>query len=376
MLKYHESGGRVGDIVASTDNESIIKNVYRDELTVTYDPPKPAKTIPTKQDLYNADLFSFGSMIGSITNKGTNAYAVLPLLEAEYGEDSDEVKLIISRLQQCCVAQSKQIDRAKLGRPVKGIPDVWIRRQRIQPDDDDETREHKELLNRCLIDKRPYFFKYRYSDSKREHDSYKKSRDAVCKSLFDLSIDELMAAPRKTSEQRDWLRNYHEFAPLVESDSPMNLLCKYIEQIDFQILKKFRDGKDFDATVYIDDDVEDWEQYYYDVIKCYSRHLKNKVRSGVFAGDEFSEEKIIAKLKEELSFICSNTVAVTNCMVKYLLIDNPRKDIEILWQCFGGQLVQAARKKNAHPITFPFPCDTGEIEYLGERYTNMEVSGY
>ena len=100
----------MGDIVASTNNEAIIKGVYRDELTVTYEAPTPAKSIFTKQDLFNADLFSFGSMIGSITNKGTNAYALLPLLEEEYGPDSEEVKLVISRLQQCCVAQSKQID--------------------------------------------------------------------------------------------------------------------------------------------------------------------------------------------------------------------------------------------------------------------------
>lgn len=99
-----------GDILASTSNRAIIDAVYRDELTVTYDAPKPSKKILSREDLFKADLFSFGSAIGSITNKGTNAYALLPLIEAEYGADSEEYRILFSRLQQCCVAQSKQID--------------------------------------------------------------------------------------------------------------------------------------------------------------------------------------------------------------------------------------------------------------------------
>ena len=79
-------------------------------MTVTYDAPKPQKKVFTQVDLFNADKFSFGSAIGSITNKGTNAYALLPVIEKKYGRESEEYKILLSRLQQCCVAQSKQID--------------------------------------------------------------------------------------------------------------------------------------------------------------------------------------------------------------------------------------------------------------------------
>lgn len=358
--------------MASTDCEAIINNVYEDELTVTYDAPKPSKKVFDKQDLFNADLFSFGSMIGSITNKGTNAYALLPLLEEEYGKDSREVRLVLSRLQQCCVAQSKQIDRAKIGQPVKGIPDIWVRRRRITEEDDEATRTHKELMNRCLIDKRPYFFKYRYADSKREHDAYKKSRDAICKSLFDISIDELITAPRKTQEQREWLRNYHEFAPLIESNSPMNLLCKYIEQIDFQIVKKFRDPGQFDPHVYMNLQVVGWEEYYEDIVRCYDRHLRDVARNT--ATGTFEEERVVEKLKETMSFVCSNPSIVVNCLVQYLLIDKPRKDIEIMWLTYGPLLVKHARENNNDIVVFPFPDTEGDIEYLGNRYKNMEVA--
>lgn len=364
------------DIIATTSDPTMIKGVYRNELTVTYDAPKPQKILFDKNDLYNSDTFTFGSIIGSITNRGTSAYAVLPLLEEAYGENSAEVSIIKSRLRQCCVAQSRQIDKGKIGQPVKGIPDIWVRRKRLNEDDDEETKSRKELMNRCLIDKRPYFFKYRYSDSKREHDEYKKSRNAVCKSLFDMSIDELISAPRLTNDQRQWLRNYHEFAPLIESNSPMNLLCKHIEKIDFQIVKKFRDEKDFDASVYIDDSLDGWMDYYDDIVKCYKRHLRDLVHSSSFSGCEFNEERVVNKLREEMSFICSNSAMVANCLVRYLLIEKKKKDVELLWMAYGRQITESARKKNHGLIQFPFPDSQGDIHYLGQTYMNMEVLSY
>ena len=88
------------DIVATTSNSIMIKSVFCDELPVVYDPPKPQKIIPDDQDLYHADVFSFGSKIGQITNKGSNGYSILPLIEDLYGIDSNEYKITESRLKQ------------------------------------------------------------------------------------------------------------------------------------------------------------------------------------------------------------------------------------------------------------------------------------
>lgn len=98
------------DILATTSNQQVINGVYTDELTITYDPPKPEKIIFTEDDLYKADVFSFGSIIGNITNKSSSAYALLPLIEQRYGKDSDEYIILNKRIQQCCKAQSAQID--------------------------------------------------------------------------------------------------------------------------------------------------------------------------------------------------------------------------------------------------------------------------
>ena len=98
------------DILATTSDPIIIKGVYRNELTMTYDAPKPEKKIFTKEDIQNADKFSFGSIIGQITNKSSNAYALLKEIEDKYGKDNDMWRITYSRLIQCCKAQSAQID--------------------------------------------------------------------------------------------------------------------------------------------------------------------------------------------------------------------------------------------------------------------------
>ena len=99
------------DILATTSNPQVCNGIYKGELPVVYDAPKPNKTIFTEYDLYKADTFSFGSIIGSITNKSSNAYALLNNLEKTYGRGSEEYKVTYSRLMQCCKAQSAQIDK-------------------------------------------------------------------------------------------------------------------------------------------------------------------------------------------------------------------------------------------------------------------------
>lgn len=98
------------DIIASTSNKTMIKGTFKNELPVVYDPPSPKAINFTEEDLYKSDTFGFGSIIGSITNKSSIAYAMLPNIERDYGKDSEEYKLTVSRLQQCCKAQSAQID--------------------------------------------------------------------------------------------------------------------------------------------------------------------------------------------------------------------------------------------------------------------------
>ncbi|TCJ00420.1 RNA dependent RNA polymerase, partial [Cytobacillus praedii] len=130
------------DIIATTSNENIINGVFKDELPITYAPPKSKAINFKERDLYNADLHSFGSEIGQITNKSTSGYALLAQLE----ENSTEYKTTLNRIKMCTKLQSAQIDKAKIGRKVKSIPNIWLKYNRINDFDSEEVKHQKKFL--------------------------------------------------------------------------------------------------------------------------------------------------------------------------------------------------------------------------------------
>lgn len=94
-----------GDIVFSTDNEIMSRNSFGGNPITYQKKPTEKKYIDTK-DLFKADLLSFDSKIGYITNCSTTLYSMLSLFE----KDSVEYNTIMHRLKECRVAQGNEID--------------------------------------------------------------------------------------------------------------------------------------------------------------------------------------------------------------------------------------------------------------------------
>lgn len=369
------------DILATTSDPTIIKGVYRNELTMTYDAPKPEKKIFTKEDIQNADKFGFGSIIGQITNKSSNAYALLKEIEDKYGKDNDMWEITYSRLIQCCKAQSCQIDKTKLGREVKGIPKLWVEYRKT----DDKTVEKNnytaediekiKFYNSILLDKYPYFFRYRYPDCKKKYDKYVDSNETACKQRFGISLKSLIDLSQKTPEQMTFLDNYYKYMPVTMSDNPMNLLCKYIEGINFEISKKIKEESSDNAILNLKYDVEynkvDYEKVSDIIDKCllFQRELqfenmgKEKDKCGAFDFSKYITEIILA---------IGNVEKALNCVIDYFYINNPQKSKDIMWEMFG-RYIYTRIKKDISTVMFPMPDKNGDITYLGENYSVQEV---
>lgn len=359
------------DILATTPNKIMINGVYKDELPVVYDAPKPKKFLFTDEDLYEADTFSFGSIIGSITNKSSNGYAKLPLIEKEFGKDSPEYRLVKSRLQQCCKAQSAQIDKAKIGQEVKGIPKVWITRNRFKKNDKHAVR--KTLYNNTLLDKYPYFFKYVYKDTEKEYKKYLDEYNIICKQKYRMDFPQLESLPMKTEEQETFITNFYEFCPVVISNSPMNLLCKYIEGIHWDISRKTKVITDsFDYTIYKRKDFDYLP--YYDAVKSTTVQYMKEQRNTIVA-ERLSED--FDTLYERLRMVNYNPYIIVNCLVDYFYIEKPKSNKDILWATYGKYIYKNIVENTGHATAlFPMPCadsDTYDIEYLGYRYKLQEV---
>lgn len=381
------------DILATTSNEIMINGVYKDELPVVYEAPKPEKIIFTEDDLYLSDTFSFGSIIGSITNKGSNGYALLPIIEEKYGKDSKQYKLLKSRLQQCCKAQSAQIDKAKIGRAVKGIPDIWINRNKIEKDNDgniiDPNYEEKLFYNELLLNRYPYFFRYVYKDTNKEYKKYLDEYNVTCKQKFKMSLNELESLQRKTEEQKKFIESFYEFCPVVISNSSMNMLCKYIESINFNVSQHTKIKTEEDVYKLYKSSASYNKKEYVAIVDEYQKFINNKrfeVVNNDGSGNDENEydENLEMGLKNDsddlyfkLSRINSNPYVVLNCLVDYLYNEKKNSNKDILWITYGKYIYNnVLRNSNVTTVMFPFPTKENEkadIEYLGYKYTLHEV---
>ena len=380
------------DILATTPNKTMIKGVYRNELPVVYDAPKPKKIVFTEDDLYESDTFSFGSIIGSITNKSSNGYAKLPLIEKEFGKDSQEYRLVKSRLQQCCKAQSAQIDKAKIGQEVKGIPKVWITRNKIKKNKNgkviDKHYTRKMLYNNTLLDKYPYFFRYVYKDTNRDYKKYLDEYNIICKQKYKMDFRDLERLERKTKEQKEFIENFYEFCPVLISDSPMNLLCKYIESINFSISQKTKvDAELFDYEIYKRSEFE--YMNYYENVKSIIKEFISEQRNIIIANsvnDEYENsddnheiylDTTSEDLYNRLNKINRNPYIIVNCLVDYFYKEKSKSNKDLLWTTYGKYIYKNIVENTGKNTTlFPMPCrddEKGDLQYLGYNYKLQEV---
>ena len=380
------------DILATTSNIEVIKGVYSDELPVVYDPPKPQKIIFTEEDLYKADTFSFGSIIGPITNKSSNGYALLPNIEKQYGKDSDEYKITLSRLKQCCKAQSAQIDKAKIGREVKGIPKLWIYKQKINTDekgnilDSDEIVKEKNLYNSILLNKYPYFFKYLYKDAKRKYNKYYEENEITCHQKFKMSFKKLKDLPRLSLEQKQFVENFDRYLPLTYSDNPMNLLCSHIEGINFEISQKIKINTDANvASLYKNKFHSYTLEQYNEIINVLKNHIKGvqfdklmpeDINDDIrFDDDAVREFKVDNdNLEQNINIVCSDVYIVTNCLIDYFYVEKPSANKNILWSTYGKYIFNNIKKNTVEKPRFPLPDPNGEIRYWNKNYSLKEIN--
>ena len=381
------------DILATTSNKTIINHTYKDCLPVVYDAPKPQKIIFTDDDLYKSDTFSFGSIIGSITNKSSNAYALLPNLELKYGKNSKEYKLTESRLQQCCKAQSAQIDKAKIGKPVKGIPSIWITKQKVNINkatgevlDSDDVVKEKIFYNSILLNKYPYFFKYRYKDAKKRYDKYVDESEMTCHQKFKMSVKSLMDLSRKTPEQKEFIENYYQYMPLTYSDSSMNLLCRYIEGINFDISQKIKSVDNSTIIdVYKNSKFDYTQEQYENIISVLKSYIKGKHFNQMLPSDSNEDESkfdsdIIKEyqvdndsLEYKIKKVCDNPYIVVNCLIDYFYKDKISANKDILWSTYGKYIFNNVKLNTKDKIMFPMPNKNGDIKYMGNHYSLEEV---
>ena len=379
--------------MATTSNATIIKGVYEDELPVVYNPPSPQKDFLTDELITNADKFAFGSIIGSITNKNTTAQALLPM----FNPDSEEYKTLLHRIKMCTKLQSAQIDKAKIGKEVKGIPKHWLERKQIYLKDDiengikkdsDEVVAAKRFNNSILLNRHPYFFKHLYKDTNSKYNKHIEHYNIKCQSKFKINITDMLLKQNLTDEEVKVINDFNEFMPVINSDCVMNNLCKYIESIDFKIKQriKIHDTENMYES-FTNKKIKKNESTFDLVLQTYNKNKKKISDAARLSGhnsnakykfDENSEKELNHAeytLKNVMADACSNKKELVNYLIEIFYVVYPSSNKNLLWDAYGNIMYENVKRNNRcnDKVMFPFPDPKGDIEYLGMKFTIKEV---
>lgn len=366
------------DLLMTSDCEQLINGVYKNELPVTYKKKPIAKQEITEEKLYQADKLAFGSYIGAITNKSTSIYAMLPLFDKE----SKEYAELIKRLKICRKAQGNEIDKAK-GLEIKEFPKHWSEYQKINEDDSDEIKAEKEFYNRILIDKKPYFFRYLYNDVKKQYKKYVTDFNNIVRGVYRCETEELILKD-KTQEQIEMLDRYYKFLPVIDSDSEMNRICRYMELVFKNLKLELSKNSDFNILeILYNGDVE-WDENtykqvlnnvkeYYKEIHMYQAMSKSYGKVKYDREERAGLESHYEIFTDKLNSVCNNRLELTNYLLYIFYEVQPNKNKDILWSAFGDCIYANVKHNSNKKISIPLESNTGDIIYLGKSYELWEL---
>lgn len=321
------------------------------------------------KDLYKVDILAFDSKIGYITNLGTTLYE----MQSKYPVGSAEYNEINNRLKLCCAAQSFTIDAAK-GIKVRPFPKHWTKYQHIDENDSSEEKQRKEFENKLIIEKRPEFMKHLYSRYNAQYKQFKADFNLYCQIKFGCAIEELTDEQKNTPDVAEMLEYYNKKNPLLETDGVMNKVCRYMEKNLKGISKTSKQcdnneifEKLFNKEISID---ENLLSLLVDKYKDYTDFKKTKQ----LKLSEFSTyEQYYKYLRNDcLEKISSNIQELANMAVYICYQLYPTKPKDFCWDVFGSGIVENLIQKNKF-AKIPHLSETGDVEYLGNRFEFIEV---
>lgn len=275
-------------------------------------------------------------------------------------------------------------------------PKMWSKKQRyIKAGSDtelnnEEIKEQNAIIqfnNKLCVDKKAYFFGYVYPSLKKEYDQHRKVYQSICKTMYRMSLSDLMAKSNKTKEEAYFISDFYRKMPVIRNDCTMNLLSYYIEDIEFENRWNKTIQYDFDYTLlmtpyFIADDEKIFKKVCKVILEAF-KTLNYRMRilkeDGEFEYDmdytDEMEKNIFVNTQSELfnklMKIHSNIDELSNYVVRAFYERFNNRSKAWMWGLFGKEIVSHL-KARASVIHIPVENESGE-EYLGKKYVLERV---
>ena len=222
----------VGDIVLSTDNEIFIKGCCKNQNMITYEKGAAPTQKINLENSVKTDLRGLGTGVGGFSNLATIMYAMIAQFDPE--TQKEQRAELTHRIKLLREIVGQEIDRIK-GTAAPVVPKEWKKTERILPEDTDAEKAEKYKHNSMVINKKPYFFRYLYPELNKLYKQYESSYNQMCLTSFGLKLKQVLAKPNKTDAEKRICRLYYKYSPLITSSCTMNILCRVLEDADFDI---------------------------------------------------------------------------------------------------------------------------------------------
>ena len=172
---------------------------------------------------------------------------MLPMFKGE--KQLEQKNEIEKRLKLLREIQGAEIDKIK-GTTPPNFPKSWKHWVPINKDDDDITKAEKYKYNSMVVKKKPYFFVYLYSSLYDSYKNYEKNFNSISMTHFGLPIKDLLRKSVHNENELMLIRKYRKYSPVLETECVMNILCKEIENVEFDALS-YPEGVFVSVNVYL-----------------------------------------------------------------------------------------------------------------------------
>lgn len=378
-----------GDICLTSDNEYLINAIDETLPIITYEKTKTKEQNITDSNIANIDTKSFESPIGGITNLASNLYAMLPNFE-EGTKEYNEIKKRIKLLRRF---QGDAIDKTK-GASYTPPPKKWSHKQKYIETPNDATDSEIERIkaenekikfdNSICCDRKTYFFGYVYPKHLKDYNIHKKSYNEQAINTFGMTMNELREIEDKSPEMKKFLRGYFRYQPLFNSKCSMNILARYVEDIQFDSVFK-KKGDKFDYTILMSDKdfvpQKSTLKKVSETIFEFNKYYKRTVRKNSFENnngmsdvedDDFSDrfKYLFESFEEQMTKICSNEETIVNYIVYSYYNSYPTYTKVMLWNVYGEQIFNNV--KNNSDKYYMLVDDENGTDYFGEKISLKE----
>jgi len=366
MMLYAD-GDADGDLIMTTDQKELIEGAYGG-LPITYTKETAKKETVKEGKLWEIDKLSFDSKIGYITNCSTTLYA----MASQYISGTKEHTEIIKRLKLCRKQQGNQIDFTK-GIHVDPFPKHWTKHINLNKDMSEEEKSLYQFYNSIRINKRPYFFRYRYRDYNSRYNNYNCIYENYCETNLGKTLQEIINNSQ-TKDEKETREKYKKYTPLLDSNCIINNICRHMEEsikiIKYDVRSNIQNiNPELMKTKKFEIDTRKLALLY----KLYQEFTSNKrnfsnIRNSKGVKIYGTIEQYYRYVKNQALRISSNIQELANLAVEICYNMHPADAKSFLWGVFGEGLIYNIEENKQNKCFIPLQDESGDIEYLGKMH--------